>query len=73
MQAAANDADYDVLATVGAGDIDTLVPQLRELLTARWQQRITSSDEQNQLAGQHESAEPNQTAEHNQRNHGKSV
>ncbi|WP_375418227.1 UDP-N-acetylmuramate--L-alanine ligase [uncultured Hymenobacter sp.] len=38
LEAAAHDADYDVLATVGAGDIDTLVPELRALLTARWRQ-----------------------------------
>ena len=37
-QAAAQDAEYDILATVGAGDIDTLVPELRELLTTRWRQ-----------------------------------
>ncbi len=36
LQAAAHDSDYDVLATVGAGDIDTLVPELRALLSARW-------------------------------------
>jgi UDP-N-acetylmuramate--alanine ligase len=32
---AQNDADFDILATVGAGDIDTLVPQLKQLLTAK--------------------------------------
>jgi UDP-N-acetylmuramate--alanine ligase len=36
LQAASHDTEYDVLATVGAGDIDTLVPELRELLTERW-------------------------------------
>ena len=41
LQAAADDADYDVLATVGAGDIDTLVPELRALLSARWQQNLS--------------------------------
>ena len=34
--AAAADDDFDVLATVGAGDIDQLVPQLRTILTDRW-------------------------------------
>ncbi|MDO7876675.1 UDP-N-acetylmuramate--L-alanine ligase [Hymenobacter sp. ASUV-10] len=34
--AGAQNDDFDVLATVGAGDIDTLVPQLKQLLTARW-------------------------------------
>jgi UDP-N-acetylmuramate--alanine ligase len=34
--AAATDDDFDVLATVGAGDIDQLVPQLRTILTSRW-------------------------------------
>ena len=34
--AAATDDDFDVLATVGAGDIDQLVPQLRTILTDRW-------------------------------------
>ena len=34
--AAATTDDFDVLATVGAGDIDQLVPQLRILLTDRW-------------------------------------
>ena len=36
LQNAAHDTEYDILATVGAGDIDTLVPELRELLTKRW-------------------------------------
>jgi UDP-N-acetylmuramate--alanine ligase len=35
--AGAQTDDFDVLATVGAGDIDTLVPQLNQILTARWQ------------------------------------
>jgi len=33
---AAQDESFDVLATVGAGDIDTLVTPLRELLSERW-------------------------------------
>ena len=32
---AKNNATFDILATVGAGDIDTLVPQLKQLLTAQ--------------------------------------
>jgi UDP-N-acetylmuramate--alanine ligase len=36
LQAAQSDTSFDVLATVGAGDIDTLVPQLKAILTARW-------------------------------------
>ncbi|MBF9140515.1 UDP-N-acetylmuramate--L-alanine ligase [Hymenobacter properus] len=36
LAAAQSDADFDVLATVGAGDIDTLVPQLKSILTERW-------------------------------------
>ncbi|MBC6607381.1 UDP-N-acetylmuramate--L-alanine ligase [Hymenobacter sp. BT188] len=36
VAAAAIDDDFDVLATVGAGDIDQLVPQLRTILTSRW-------------------------------------
>jgi UDP-N-acetylmuramate--alanine ligase len=36
VAAAATDDDFDVLATVGAGDIDQLVPQLRTILTSRW-------------------------------------
>ncbi|GAB2475322.1 UDP-N-acetylmuramate--L-alanine ligase [Hymenobacter qilianensis] len=36
LAAAAADNDFDVLATVGAGDIDQLVPQLRTILTSRW-------------------------------------
>jgi UDP-N-acetylmuramate--alanine ligase len=35
LKNAQNDADFDVLATVGAGDIDTLVPQLKQLLAAK--------------------------------------
>jgi UDP-N-acetylmuramate--alanine ligase len=30
---AANQADFEVLATVGAGDIDTLVPELKAILS----------------------------------------
>jgi UDP-N-acetylmuramate--alanine ligase len=36
LQAAQSDTSFDVLATVGAGDIDTLVPQLKSILTERW-------------------------------------
>jgi UDP-N-acetylmuramate--alanine ligase len=36
VAAAAADDEFDVLATVGAGDIDQLVPQLRTILTSRW-------------------------------------
>ena len=36
LAAAAADDDFDVLATVGAGDIDQLVPPLRTILTDRW-------------------------------------
>ena len=36
LAAAQTDTSFDVLATVGAGDIDTLVPQLKLLLTERW-------------------------------------
>jgi UDP-N-acetylmuramate--alanine ligase len=36
VAAAASDNDFDVLATVGAGDIDQLVPQLQTILTSRW-------------------------------------
>ena len=32
LKNAQNEVDFDILATVGAGDIDTLVPQLRKLL-----------------------------------------
>ncbi|HEX8503939.1 MAG TPA: Mur ligase family protein [Hymenobacter sp.] len=36
LAAAKVDTDFDVLATVGAGDIDQLVPHLRTILTERW-------------------------------------
>ncbi|SFP99371.1 UDP-N-acetylmuramate--L-alanine ligase [Hymenobacter arizonensis] len=36
LAAAQADDTFDVLATVGAGDIDTLVPQLKLILTERW-------------------------------------
>ncbi|HEX8504302.1 MAG TPA: UDP-N-acetylmuramate--L-alanine ligase [Hymenobacter sp.] len=36
LDAAQTDNSFDVLATVGAGDIDTLVPQLKLILTERW-------------------------------------
>ena len=36
LSAAQTDDSFDILATVGAGDIDTLVPQLKLLLTERW-------------------------------------
>jgi UDP-N-acetylmuramate--alanine ligase len=36
LAAAQTDDSFDVLATVGAGDIDTLVPQLKLLLNERW-------------------------------------
>ena len=36
LKAAKTDDTFDVLATVGAGDIDTLVPQLKLILTERW-------------------------------------
>lgn len=36
LDSAKIDTSFDILATVGAGDIDTLVPQLREILTVRW-------------------------------------
>ncbi|GAB3867668.1 UDP-N-acetylmuramate--L-alanine ligase [Hymenobacter segetis] len=36
LAAAQTDTSFDVLATVGAGDIDTLVPQLKMVLTERW-------------------------------------
>ena len=36
LLAAQSDTSFDVLATVGAGDIDTLVPQLKSILTERW-------------------------------------
>ena len=37
LAAAQADDSFDILATVGAGDIDTLVPPLKQLLTQRWQ------------------------------------
>ncbi len=36
LAAARADTSFDILATVGAGDIDTLVPQLKLILTERW-------------------------------------
>jgi UDP-N-acetylmuramate--alanine ligase len=33
---AETDTNFDVLATVGAGDIDQLVPRLRNILNIRW-------------------------------------
>ena len=36
LAAAQTDGSFDVLATVGAGDIDTLVPHLKLLLSERW-------------------------------------
>ncbi|WP_324671597.1 UDP-N-acetylmuramate--L-alanine ligase [Hymenobacter sp. GOD-10R] len=36
LATAKTDTDFDVLATVGAGDIDQLVPHLRTILTERW-------------------------------------
>lgn len=36
LSAAKTDNSFDVLATVGAGDIDTLVPQLKLILAERW-------------------------------------
>ena len=36
LAAAHTDTSFDVLATVGAGDIDTLVPQLKLILAERW-------------------------------------
>ncbi|WP_083320657.1 UDP-N-acetylmuramate--L-alanine ligase [Hymenobacter glacialis] len=36
LNAAKTDTSFDVLATVGAGDIDTLVPQLKMILSERW-------------------------------------
>ena len=38
LAAARTDDTFDVLATVGAGDIDTLVPQLKLILTERWKE-----------------------------------
>jgi UDP-N-acetylmuramate--alanine ligase len=36
LAAAEVDNDFDVLATVGAGDIDQLVPRLKNILNIRW-------------------------------------
>jgi len=36
LEAAKTDDSFDVLATVGAGDIDALVPKLKIILTERW-------------------------------------
>jgi len=36
LEAAQIDTSFDIMATVGAGDIDTLVPQLKSILTERW-------------------------------------
>ena len=36
LSAAQTDDSFEVMATVGAGDIDTLVPQLKLILTERW-------------------------------------
>lgn len=36
LEAAKIDDSFDILATVGAGDIDTLVPRLKLILTERW-------------------------------------
>ncbi|MCB2408170.1 UDP-N-acetylmuramate--L-alanine ligase [Hymenobacter lucidus] len=36
LASAAIDENFDVLATVGAGDIDQLVPRLRNILDIRW-------------------------------------
>ena len=36
LSMAKTDDSFDVFATVGAGDIDTLVPQLKLILTERW-------------------------------------
>lgn len=36
LSAANTDDSFDILATVGAGDIDTLVPQLKLILAKRW-------------------------------------
>ncbi|SHJ03267.1 UDP-N-acetylmuramate--L-alanine ligase [Hymenobacter daecheongensis DSM 21074] len=36
LAAAETDLDFDVLATVGAGDIDQLVPRLKNILDIRW-------------------------------------
>ncbi|WP_394368727.1 UDP-N-acetylmuramate--L-alanine ligase [Hymenobacter jeongseonensis] len=36
LEGAKTDNSFDILATVGAGDIDTLVPHLKTILTERW-------------------------------------
>ncbi|MCC2548662.1 UDP-N-acetylmuramate--L-alanine ligase [Hymenobacter sp. BT175] len=36
LEGAENEQDFDVLATVGAGDIDQLVPLLKNILNIRW-------------------------------------
>ncbi|MFD2786644.1 UDP-N-acetylmuramate--L-alanine ligase [Hymenobacter rubripertinctus] len=36
LQNAETNPNFDVLATVGAGDVDQLVPQLRNILNIRW-------------------------------------
>jgi UDP-N-acetylmuramate--alanine ligase len=36
LASAEQDDDFDILATVGAGDIDQLVPRLRNILDIRW-------------------------------------
>ncbi len=36
LAGAKTDCSFDILATVGAGDIDTLVPELKLILTRRW-------------------------------------
>ncbi|WP_262921985.1 UDP-N-acetylmuramate--L-alanine ligase [Hymenobacter sublimis] len=36
LRNAETNADFDVLATVGAGDIDQLVPRLKNILNIRW-------------------------------------
>ena len=41
--AAATDNTFDVLATVGAGDIDTLVPELKIILSKQWNKSATAN------------------------------
>ncbi|GAA4381846.1 UDP-N-acetylmuramate--L-alanine ligase [Hymenobacter koreensis] len=36
LETAASDDNFDVLATVGAGDIDQLVPELKKILHRKW-------------------------------------
>ncbi|MBT9393865.1 UDP-N-acetylmuramate--L-alanine ligase [Hymenobacter sp. NST-14] len=38
LQNAETNPNFDVLATVGAGDVDQLVPQLRNILNIRWRE-----------------------------------